>query len=161
MSKKTKKSKSRRSSFSLGPAGRPNKKIMLIVIVLTAIVGTIALHNSFAASKFLITAYSVESVPSGSCKYWGGHTATPTRSGRCAKVGRTVAVDPKVIRPGSRVCIEGVGTRIAEDTGRLIKGRHIDLFVHDDHFAFQWGTKHRIVTRGSCTHHVPFSTAGS
>jgi 3D (Asp-Asp-Asp) domain-containing protein len=43
--------------------------------------------------------------------------------------GRTVAVDPRVIPLGSRIHIEGVGERIAEDTGEKIQGRKLDLFL--------------------------------
>jgi hypothetical protein len=51
-----------------------------------------------------------------------------TRIGRCAKTGRTVAVDPKVISLGSEVLVEDIGYRIAEDTGGAILGSHIDVY---------------------------------
>jgi len=54
-----------------------------------------------------------------------------------AKVGRTIAVDPKVIKLGTKVYVEFKsksyqylnGYYIAEDTGRLIKGKRIDIFM--------------------------------
>lgn len=62
-----------------------------------------------------------------------------TFSGTRATVGRTVAVDPKVIPLGSRVYIKFPleysnldGVYIAEDTGRLVKGNIIDIFLGED-----------------------------
>ncbi|WP_282198051.1 3D domain-containing protein [Collibacillus ludicampi] len=54
-----------------------------------------------------------------------------TSSGRVATIGRTIAVDPEVISIGSKVYIEGLGIRYAEDTGGAIKGHHIDVYVGD------------------------------
>lgn len=51
-----------------------------------------------------------------------------TAVGRCAKTGRTIAVDPKVISLGSEVLVEDIGYRIAEDTGGAIRGSHIDVY---------------------------------
>jgi len=52
-----------------------------------------------------------------------------TATGTTPAVGRTVAVDPRVIPLGTRIHIEGVGERVAEDTGGLIKGNKLDLFL--------------------------------
>jgi 3D (Asp-Asp-Asp) domain-containing protein len=52
-----------------------------------------------------------------------------TASGTHPTVGRTVAVDPRVIPLGSKIHIEGVGEWIAEDTGGKIKGKRLDLFL--------------------------------
>jgi len=42
----------------------------------------------------------------------------------------SVAVDPRIIPLGSRIYIEGIGERIATDTGDKIKGHHIDVFMN-------------------------------
>ena len=47
--------------------------------------------------------------------------------------GRTIAVDPSIIPLGTRVYIEGIGERVAEDTGSEIKGNDIDLFRDISH----------------------------
>ena len=71
----------------------------------------------------------------------GGWTA----SGVKAKAGVTVAVDPAVIPLGSRVWIEGVGWRIAQDTGSAVRGRHVDIFVDNHKTAIAFGVQRRIV----------------
>ena len=55
--------------------------------------------------------------------------------------GRTVAVDPRVIPLGSKIHIEGVGERIAEDTGGRIKGKRLDLFLPSARECRQFGVQ--------------------
>jgi len=68
------------------------------------------------------------------------HTGNPTFTGVYPRVG-TIAVDPKVIPLGSTLWIEGYGYGIAEDTGGLIKGNIIDLFMDTEEECFQWGRR--------------------
>lgn len=56
------------------------------------------------------------------------------------QAGRTIAVDPKLIRLGSKVLISGK-EYIAEDTGGAIKGKRIDLFVGSHSEAMKFGKK--------------------
>lgn len=70
------------------------------------------------------------------CGKWaGGNTASGTRP----TSGRTIAVDPKVIPLGSKVIING-HTYTAEDTGKAIKGKKIDIYVSKHSTALAYGT---------------------
>jgi 3D (Asp-Asp-Asp) domain-containing protein len=50
-----------------------------------------------------------------------------TASGRPSSP-ETVSVDPRVVPLGTRLVIEGVGTRVAADTGRSIRGQRLDIW---------------------------------
>jgi 3D (Asp-Asp-Asp) domain-containing protein len=56
-----------------------------------------------------------------------------TASGALARKG-IVAADPDVLPLGTRIRVDGLGRKLSrtyrvEDTGRLIKGREIDIFM--------------------------------
>lgn len=53
-----------------------------------------------------------------------------TASGEPTKVGTTIGVDPSVIPLGTTVYMEGLGFRVAQDTGSLVGGKHIDVLVN-------------------------------
>ncbi len=65
----------------------------------------------------------------------------------------TVAVDPKVIPLGSILWIEGLGIGMATDTGRLIKGRRIDVCFRTMDEAWHYGRRNINVTllKKGCT----------
>lgn len=67
----------------------------------------------------------------------GGRTAMGTK----ARVGE-IAVDPGIIPLGSRVYIEGVGYRRAEDTGGNIKGNTIDIYMNTESECLRWGMRY-------------------
>jgi 3D (Asp-Asp-Asp) domain-containing protein len=52
-----------------------------------------------------------------------------TASGAPTKVGTTIGVDPSVIPLGTTVYMEGLGFRVAQDTGNKVSGKHIDVLV--------------------------------
>lgn len=86
--------------------------------------------------RFTITAYC----PCYECsEQWGRQTST----GAIATEGRTVAVDPSVIPYGTKIEIEGVGIRIAEDCGGAIKGNKIDLYFESHEETERWGVQER------------------
>lgn len=93
---------------------------------------------------FTITAYNLDRISTGKDPGDPGFGITAT--GTFAKTGRTVAVDPAVIPYGSLLFIEGVGWRIAEDTGGAIRGHHIDVLMPSRRNALQFGVKQCKVT---------------
>ena len=76
--------------------------------------------------------------------YCYGHI---TKTGTKPVEGRTIAVDPKVIPLGSEVQVscetwpEINGWYVAEDTGRLVKGHIIDIYMIDYEQCIQWGRR--------------------
>ncbi len=66
----------------------------------------------------------------------GNRTATGTWPSR-----GTVAVDPRVIPLGAELHIEGYGPAVAADTGGVIKGEIIDLYMDTKHECLQWGRR--------------------
>lgn len=69
------------------------------------------------------------------------HTGNRTATGVYPKAGRTVAVDTRYIPHGTVLYIEGIGLRIAEDTGGDIKGNRLDVFVDTKDEAIKKGVK--------------------
>ena len=86
--------------------------------------------------EFKLTHYCVEN-RSHICGNGDGLTATGTQ----ITVGRTIAVDPKVIPYGAQVYIEGYGWRVAEDCGGAVKSKHIDIAVETHSNALSMGVK--------------------
>lgn len=62
-----------------------------------------------------------------------------TASGNPTIENITVAVDPNVIPLHTPLYIDGLGVRIAHDTGGVIKGNKIDVYVKDYDTAIQNG----------------------
>ena len=93
------------------------------------------------AAEFTITAYCCENYP----HICNDGEAIYTATGTVATAGKTIAVDPSVIPYGTRVEIEGIGVRIAEDCGGAIKGNRIDLLFATHEEALEWGKQKRKV----------------
>lgn len=87
-------------------------------------------HRLVAVYAMVATAYTADSAQAEPT----GRTAT----GMAARYG-VVAVDPRVIRLGSRLFIPGYGTAIAADTGGDIHGNRIDLCMDSYRSALNWG----------------------
>lgn len=85
---------------------------------------------------------------------------TSTASGKKPRVNHTIAVDPKVIKLGTQVYIDGWGTYTAEDTGGLIKGKRIDIFVASKSIARKYGVKYANVYKITTTQ-TPTTTNSS
>ena len=54
---------------------------------------------------------------------------------------KVIAVDPSVIKLGTKVHVEGYGYAIAGDIGGAIKGNKIDVFIPTKDAAYKWGRK--------------------
>lgn len=85
-------------------------------------------------NDFIATAYDLSYQSCG--KYPGDPAYGITFSGTKAVKGRTIAVDPEVIPLGSKVYVEFPneyrnlnGWYLAEDTGKKVKGKIIDIFM--------------------------------
>ena len=68
-------------------------------------------------------------------------TGYRTFTGTWPVAGRTVAVDPKVIPLGTRLYVESWGWVVAEDTGGLIKGNKIDIYMDSKTQALEFGRR--------------------
>jgi 3D (Asp-Asp-Asp) domain-containing protein len=89
-----------------------------------------------------LTAYTAG--PESTGKRPGDPAYGITASGRHVKDFHTIAVDPSIIPLGTKVYIEGIGVRTAEDTGGAIKGNRIDVYMSDLGAAIQFGFKRNI-----------------
>lgn len=81
----------------------------------------------------------------------GPRAAGITASGEPAEAGITVASDWNVYPPGSVLDIDGVGIRVVQDTGRLIRGARLDVFVGSHREARRKGirrTRVRVLWKG-------------
>lgn len=87
---------------------------------------------------FVVTAYC----PCAKCC---GKSDGVTASGVKAVEGITVAMD-KSIPFGTKIYIDGVGERIAQDRGGAIKGNKIDLYFDSHEDALKWGRQTKQVT---------------
>ncbi|WP_051533823.1 3D domain-containing protein [Desulfitibacter alkalitolerans] len=68
------------------------------------------------------------------------HTGNTTFTGIWPYEG-VVAVDPRVIPLGTKMYVEGYGYATAADTGGLIKGNIIDVFMDTHEKAVNWGRR--------------------
>lgn len=93
-----------------------------------------AASSTVSLGTFKLTAYC----PCYKCSEgYGARTST----GKTAQVGRTIAVDPRVIPYGSRVMING-HEYIAEDCGGAIKQKKIDIFFSSHAQAMAFGVQY-------------------
>lgn len=75
-----------------------------------------------------------------SCKGCSGITRTGLNLKKNPGL-KVIAVDPKVIKLGTKVHVEGYGYAVAGDIGSAIKGNKIDVFMPSHSNALKWGRK--------------------
>ena len=118
------------------------KKLLVVITMLVVASGFIFTgststeakdNNVQYLGKYKLTAYC-------GCKSCSGKWGTRTASGRKAKEGRTIAVDKRKIKLGSKIKINGK-TYVAEDVGSGVKGKHIDVFFKSHKETMRFGKK--------------------
>lgn len=119
------------------------KKKLLVVIAMLVVASGIIFTGSTSTKaednevqylgKYKLTAYC-------GCKKCSGKWGTRTASGKKAKQGRTIAVDRRKIKLGTKVKIKGK-TYVAEDVGGGVKGKHIDVFFSSHKQTMKFGKK--------------------
>ena len=67
-------------------------------------------------------------------------TGNRCKDGSWPVADKTIAVDPSVIRLGSKVLVDGV-EKTATDTGKKVKGRRVDMFVGSEKEANDFGVR--------------------
>ncbi len=112
-----------------------------------------AAKNNAANSSNTTSSNNSSSQPSSDGKYKKtlSMEATAYSSGTLTAMGlkpvrdpggiSTIAVDPSVIPLGSKVYIPGYGYAIASDTGGVIKGNIIDLYMNSHDECISWGRR--------------------
>ena len=94
--------------------------LLLTILTLSAYNGT-----SDTATPYVATAYVLRGI---------------TASGERVREG-IIAADPKVLPLGTVVEIRGMGQYVVKDTGRLIKGKRIDIWMPKRKDAMQFGKR--------------------
>ena len=90
-------------------------------------------NTTFPQGKFTINA-SAYTAAADECGKSDGITA----SGLKVQKDETIACPPQ-FPLGTKLNIEGFGTRICEDRGGAIKGNHVDIYVETKKEAFNFG----------------------
>jgi 3D (Asp-Asp-Asp) domain-containing protein len=108
---------------------KPRKDAELLRVAAADPATSNAVKNTLdVKSSFAVKAYA----------YTGGGT---TASGKKAQVGR-IAVDPRVVKLGTWVYVEGYGLAQACDTGGNIKGKTVDLYMNSERECMKWGVRY-------------------
>lgn len=119
------------------------KKKISMIVLLTALLITVGGLTSSVSAKskkvkclgtYKITAYC-------GCRSCSGGWGTRTASGRRARAGRTISVDRRKIKLGTKVRING-HWYVAEDVGSKIKGKHIDMYFSSHSQVKHFGKKY-------------------
>lgn len=118
------------------------KKISMIALLMALLITVGGLTSSVPAKSkkvkclgtYKITAYC-------GCRSCSGGWGNRTASGRRAKQGRTISVDRRKIKLGTKVRING-HLYTAEDVGGGVRGKHIDMYFSSHSQVKRFGKKY-------------------
>lgn len=121
------------------------KEISMIALLMALLISVGGLTSSVSAKSkkvkclgtYKITAYC-------GCRSCSGGWGTRTASGRRARAGRTISVDRRKIKLGTKVRINGK-SYVAEDVGGSVRGKHIDMYFSSHSQVKRFGKKYRKV----------------
>ncbi len=115
---------------------KPNQKLKLTGAKVAVKNTTPSRSNANVVKEFIVstTAYTAN------CRGCSGITRTGINLKKNPHL-KIIAVDPRVIKLGTKVYVEGYGYAIAGDIGSAIKGNKIDLFMPNRSSALKWGRK--------------------
>lgn len=114
----------------------PNQKLKIVAGATAAKKTPSRSTTDNVVKEFTVTA----SAFTATCSGCSGITATGINL-KTNPTMKVIAVDPSVIKLGTKVYVEGYGYAIAGDTGGSIKGNKIDVFFPTKNEAFKWGRK--------------------
>ena len=117
---------------------KPNQKIKLTgtKVKAAAVKKTPSRSNGTVVKEIMVTS----SAYTASCRGCSGVTTTGINLKKNPNL-KVIAVDPRVIKLGTKVYVEGYGYAIAGDTGGSIRGNKIDVFMPNHSSALKWGRK--------------------
>lgn len=110
--------------------------LSLLFLTSTSMVTTAKSKRYKYLGRYKLTAYC-------GCRSCSGKWGTRTASGRKAKAGRTIAVDRRKIKLGTKIKIKGK-TYVAEDVGGGVKGKHIDIYFKSHRKVRKFGRKNNV-----------------
>ena len=118
------------------------KKLLVVITMLVVASGFIFTGSTSTEAKSNKVQYlgKYKLTAHCGCKKCSGKWGTRTASGKKAKQGRTIAVDRRKIKLGTKVKIKGK-TYVAEDVGGGVKGKHIDVFFSSHKQTMKFGKK--------------------
>ena len=100
--------------------------------------------ESWQIDTFEASAYSPLDDRNG-LSSWGDGEYMASGAKTAEHIDTAIAVDKNVIPLGTRVFIQGLGWRVAQDTGGLIKGKRIDVCMRTFEEAMEHGRKDVLV----------------
>lgn len=120
---------------------KPNQKLKLTGVKASSKKTTTKKTTTSRSNDNVVREFMVStSAYTANCRGCSGITSTGINLKKNPNL-KIIAVDPRVIKLGTKVYVEGYGYAVAGDTGSAIKGNKIDLFMPNQTSALKWGRK--------------------